>query len=77
MSRVNERAEDLRLPTLMLHGEVDSLVPIASTEQFFTRVNYPDKQLIKYPGGYHESHNDLHYQIVVDDMKNWLLEHLK
>jgi alpha-beta hydrolase superfamily lysophospholipase len=30
------------------------------------------KQLITYPGGYHEPHNDINYAQVTADISDWL-----
>ncbi|MCA9921711.1 MAG: lysophospholipase [Anaerolineales bacterium] len=63
-------------PLLMLHGDADRLVNVEGTRDFFTRVQQPDKKMIIYEGGYHESHNDIHYQQVVADIEAWLEAHL-
>ena len=51
-------------------------VNVEGTRDFFTRVQQPDKKMIIYEGGYHESHNDIHYQQVVADIEAWLEAHL-
>lgn len=69
-------AEEFRPSLLLLHGDADTLVPIAGGRQFFEKVQQPDKQYIVYPGGYHESHNDLHRDQMLADLENWLTSHL-
>jgi alpha-beta hydrolase superfamily lysophospholipase len=68
-------AADLKLPLLMLHGSADLIVGPASSQLFFENVTYPDKKRIVYEGGYHESHNDTHYNEVTADLSQWLEEH--
>jgi len=72
MAWVNARAAEWRLPLLLLHGDADRLVPIEGTRAFFASAPAADKTLRVYPGGYHESHNDLHRQQAVSDILAWL-----
>ncbi len=76
MSWVNARAAEWQLPLLMLHGDADRLVPVEGTRNFFARVPVEDKTLHIYPGGYHESHNDLHKAQATGDVLTWLEAHL-
>ncbi len=71
-----EHAAEFKPPLLMIHGDQDRLVSIANTQEFFDKVTQPDKKLIIYKGGYHESHNDIHYSEVVADIEAWLEVHL-
>ncbi len=77
MAWVNEHAGEWRLPLLMLHGESDRLVPVEGTQAFFAQVPVEDKTLHVYPGGYHESHNDLHKEQAIGDILTWLEAHLE
>ena len=76
MAWVNARAGDWRLPLLLLHGEADRLVDIEGSRAFFDAAPVEDKRLITYPGGYHESHNDLHHAQAAADVLAWLEAHL-
>ncbi len=76
MAWVNARAGDWRLPLLLLHGEADRLVDIEGSRAFFEAAPVEDKRLITYPGGYHESHNDLHHAQAASDVLAWLEAHL-
>jgi alpha-beta hydrolase superfamily lysophospholipase len=69
-------AGDLQLPLLLYHGSGDPLVPIAGSRTFFGNVKVADKQWIEWPGGYHESHNDLHRAEVFAAVIEWLNRHL-
>lgn len=68
-------AAELALPLLLYHGDADPLVPIAGSRTFFANVKTADKQFIEWPGGYHESHNDLHRAQVFAAILAWLGEH--
>lgn len=69
-------AADFQPPLLLLHGEADRLVNVAGSRKFYEQVKQPDKKLIIYPGGYHESHNDLHKEQMLADLESWLEAHL-
>ena len=69
-------AHEWEPPLLMLHGDADRIVNVNETRAFFAQVQQSDKELIIYEEGYHESHNDLHYQQVVTDLDRWLGQHL-
>lgn len=71
-----EHAAEFKPPLLMIHGEADGLVNVENTRQFFAKVTQPDKKLIIYEGGYHESHNDIHHAQVAADIEAWLEAHL-
>jgi len=71
-----EHAADFQPPLLLLHGDADRIVNVEESKKFFAQVKQPDKKLIIYPGGYHESHNDLHKEQMLADLETWLEEHL-
>ena len=68
-------AGELALPLLLYHGDADPLVPIAGSRTFYANVKVADKQWIEWPGGYHESHNDLHRAEVFAAIVEWLDRH--
>lgn len=61
-------------PVLIIHGDSDQLVPIAGSRAFFDNIQQSDKRYITYEGGYHESLSDIHYEQVVGDIRNWVME---
>lgn len=71
-----EHASDFTPPLLIIHGEDDTLVPIAASRSFFEKVVQWDKSYIAYPGGRHESLNDLHHEQAAGDISDWLEKHL-
>ncbi len=70
------RAGQFRPPLLLLHGDADRLVNVQNTRDFYAAVPHENKKLIIYPGGYHESHNDLHKEKMLADLAAWLEERL-
>ena len=63
-------AEKLNLPTLLLHGTSDKIIDYKGTQEF---ANHSKKSTLKlYKGGYHELHNDLCKEEMLQDVVNWL-----
>jgi alpha-beta hydrolase superfamily lysophospholipase len=73
---VKERAGEIRLPVLLIHGEDDPLNTIQGARRYFEQIAYPDKSLLVYPGSLHEPHNDLDCDQVAADIGQWLGTHL-
>jgi alpha-beta hydrolase superfamily lysophospholipase len=73
---VKTHADEVRIPILMVHGEADRLSLSEGTCSFYEEVPFSDKELQIYPGGYHESHNDLDHERVTKDIRQWLERHL-
>jgi alpha-beta hydrolase superfamily lysophospholipase len=69
-------AGDLLVPLLLYHGTSDPLVPIDGSRTFFANVKEIDKTFVEWPGGYHESHNDLHRAEVFATVTGWLERHI-
>ena len=67
---------DFKPPLLMIHGDADNIVNVSASRNFFAQVPQPDKKLIMYQGGVHESHNDIHRDQVIADIEQWLEAHL-
>lgn len=71
---VRERALEIRLPVLFLHGRDDPFNLASGTESFFEQIAYVDKTLKVYPGSRHEIHNDLDHAQVAEDITAWVKE---
>ncbi len=71
MTRVDKRLGSLVLPSLVTHGEDDTLVPQHFTEAL-GRHPYVDRQL--YPGLRHASIQELEGTQVIDDIVAWISE---
>lgn len=70
MPEALHRIEQVTLPTLVLQGTADRLVSPSVADEFEKRV--PAAKIIRYEGGFHESHNDIHRQQVFGDVEDWL-----
>jgi fermentation-respiration switch protein FrsA (DUF1100 family) len=51
-----EKIARLKLPTLVIHGESDTLIPFADGKALYERCGAAEKRLVTIPGGHH---NDL------------------
>jgi alpha-beta hydrolase superfamily lysophospholipase len=76
VSRVQELAESLSVPFLILHGSADRMVPPTGSRTFFARVRYPDRELKEYPGGYHGLFADYGHEEVLGDLERWINGHI-
>jgi uncharacterized protein len=50
--RSDQRIARVKAPVLIMHGEVDQIIPIAHGERLFAMIPGP-KQFVRFPGGYH------------------------
>ena len=50
--RSDQRIARVKAPVLIMHGEVDQIIPIAYGERLFAMIQGP-KQFVRFPGGYH------------------------
>ncbi len=72
MARVRELAKQVRLPILFVHGAEDPISPLAAVQDFYARIDYPDKCLKIYPLRRHEPHNDFGFEQPLADISAWL-----
>jgi alpha-beta hydrolase superfamily lysophospholipase len=75
ISRVQQLAESLSVPLLILHGAADRMVPPDGSRAFFAKVRVPDRQFKEYPGAYHGLFADVGYQEVLQDVEQWIDQH--
>jgi acylglycerol lipase len=66
-----------QLPSLILHGEDDKIVPKLMSETMFERIPSKDKSLVIYPDAYHEIFNDLDKEKCLNDVVKWILDRKK
>ena len=76
LARVKIHATDVNVPILFIHGEADRLNFSDGSRNFFENVAFVDKTLHVYPEMYHELHNDIGYELVMNDLERWLTRHL-
>lgn len=73
-SRVRSALDRLTVPTLVVHGADDRLVPPAASERLRGR---PGVTRTVYPGLRHEVHNEPEWASVVDDIVGWLRQNAR
>jgi len=66
----------LALPLLMLVGEDDRIASADAARTVFSATRAADKQLIGYPGYFHEIFNETGRGRVFSDLEAWLQKHL-
>ena len=64
-------ARGFGMPTLVLHGEDDGLVPVSASEILATA---PLVERRTYPGLRHELHNEPEGPSIIDEIVAWLAE---
>ena len=72
VERVHSQAAQIRVPTLLLHGEADRVCPIAGARQFYAQLKTTPRDLRTYPGMRHEIFNDPERSTVFDDLVEWI-----
>jgi len=72
MQEVVEWAPRITTPILVMHGTDDKLVSVAATQRMFERIESRDKELVIYPGFYHELFNEPEKQEVFERVTEWL-----
>lgn len=70
--KVLARAEKFGVPLLLLHGDHDPITSHRATAEFCERAGSSDKTLRIYPGGVHETHNDLDRELVLREVGDWI-----
>lgn len=75
IAAVRRNIAKLQVPILLIHGSADKVNDVKGSEEIFSRITI-DKTLKIYPGSYHEPHNDLDRNQVMNDVVEWLDNHL-
>ena len=75
-SAVLERAPEISLPTLLLHGEEDQLTSVAASRQFMSQLSAADKHITVYPGLYHELFNEPEKDEIIRTCLEWIATRL-
>ncbi|GAC1472953.1 MAG: monoacylglycerol lipase [Chloroflexota bacterium] len=76
MNRTMAGASGLRVPLLIIHGTEDRVVAQEPSQRFFDQATLADKDYLSIPGGYHEPHNDLDWEAVLQYVERWIERHL-
>jgi alpha-beta hydrolase superfamily lysophospholipase len=75
IARVQDQAEALSVPILILHGSDDRMVPPDGSREFFGKLRHPDREFREYPGAYHGLFADYGSEQVLADLGRWLASH--
>ena len=70
--KVHERADRLRMPMLLLHGEADRIVTCGASRRLFPLLLSEKKKLITYPGMFHVIFKEVERVRVFEDITTWL-----
>ncbi|MCB9695359.1 MAG: lysophospholipase [Alphaproteobacteria bacterium] len=76
--RVVERADRIRLPTVMWHGTEDPIAAIVGSRDLFRSVGADDKLLHEFAGYRHECHHETPERVTAmfELVRDWLEPHL-
>jgi acylglycerol lipase len=81
MVRADERLKkefpSITLPVLILHGTADQATRPSGSQRFYDMAGSQDKTLKLYDGHVHDLLNDLDKEIVMADIRNWIVGHLR
>lgn len=72
MQEVAEWAPKIKTPILVMHGTEDRLASVSATKRVFETIGSPDKELVIYPGFYHELFNEPEKREVFERVTEWL-----
>ncbi|TGM00949.1 alpha/beta hydrolase [Leptospira barantonii] len=69
-----KKANVLRCPTLILHGQEDGLIDYNGSTELYKNLIYRNKRIKIYPGLYHELMNEFpeHRDVVLSDIRDFL-----
>ncbi len=76
MQIVSDGVPRINYPLLIVHGTADIVTNVEGSMQLYARAGSADKQLRLFDEGYHESHNELNKDEVLDLYSDWIAEHL-
>lgn len=72
MQEAAERASQITTPLLVMHGTADKLASVDATKRLFEHIGSSDKELVIYPGFYHELFNEPEKLDVFARVTEWL-----
>ncbi len=76
MAEVRNRAGEITLPVLLLHGDADRATAPEGSQFLFDNASSPDKELKLYPGLFHEIFNEPERDSVIGDVTSWIAKHI-
>jgi len=76
IATARNRASQITCPVLILHGADDKISDVQGSHELFDSLTLTDKTLLVYPNNYHEVHNDLDQDQVLEDILTWFNTHV-
>lgn len=67
-----QRASSISAPLLIVHGELDRLIPVEGSHRLVDCLGGRDVHLKVYPGLFHEVFNEPERDLVLDDVTSWI-----
>jgi alpha-beta hydrolase superfamily lysophospholipase len=74
MDQAGQNVRDIRMPTLVLFGAHEEVLPEAAVTSFLKQLPAKNVRVALYPYGYHMLLRDLHGPIVWKDVMDWTLD---
>ncbi|WP_445382055.1 alpha/beta hydrolase [Robiginitalea sp. IMCC43444] len=65
-----EKAGEISIPVLVLHGEADPIIDVEGSVTFSEKA--PNSQLVLFPGAYHELHHESEREAFFSEIGKWL-----
>jgi alpha-beta hydrolase superfamily lysophospholipase len=75
--RLKQEFPDVTLPLLILHGSLDKATRPSGSQFFYDSAGSKDKTIHIYGGHFHDLLNDVGKEVVMEDIKNWILARLR
>ena len=72
MGRIRERASEISVPLLVMHGTEDHLTNPDGSEALFKKAGSTDKTIKLYEGLYHEILNEPEREQILEDIVRWM-----
>jgi len=74
-SKVWEYVNNISIPTLIMHGAEDCIVPKRVSEKLYAKLKVEDKTLKIYEGMKHEIFNEIEKEKPLKDLVDWISKH--
>ena len=73
-----QRAAEITLPVLMIHGQADGIVDVRGSEEVMQKASSHDKELCIFENLYHETMNESlpDKEKVLETIKTWIIKHI-
>ncbi|AEC51985.1 lysophospholipase [Pyrococcus sp. NA2] len=76
MEEAYKKADRIKVPILILVGSEDVITPPKGAKRFYEKLKVEDKELVEFPGAYHEIFDDPEWGEKFERTTiEWLIEH--